>query len=135
MPYLFSLLLIALSACGSSESIPPALGHYISVQEALAADDFAKARAALQNLAQHADPALVPLVKEAANAADITAVRTAFKPLSEEIIKGDIPEGLVLAYCPMADDDKGAHWIQKDQPQLMNPYFGATMLHCGVFKE
>jgi hypothetical protein len=135
MHYLYCLSLIALVACSSSDPVPPTLGHYISAQEALAADDFDKARAALQNLAQHADPSLVSLAKEAANAADITAVRTAFKPLSEEFIKGEVPEGYVLAYCPMADGERGAHWIQKDQPQLMNPYFGATMLHCGVFKE
>ena len=135
MHHLYCLSLLALVACSSSDPVPPPLGHNISAQEALAADNFDKARAALQSLAQHADPALVPLVEKAANAADITAVRAVFKPLSEEVIKAEIPEGLVLAYCPMADDDKGAHWIQKDQPQLMNPYFGATMLHCGVFKE
>jgi len=135
MPYLCSLLFIALAACGSSEPIPPALSSYVSAQEALAADDFDKARTALQNLVQQADPALMSLVGKVANAEDITAVRAVFKPLSEEVIKGEIPEGLVLAYCPMADDDKGAHWIQKDQSQLMNPYFGATMLHCGVFEE
>jgi hypothetical protein len=135
MHYLYCLSLLALVACSSSDPVPPTLGHYISAQEALAADNFDKARAALQSLAQHADPALVPLVEKAANAADITAVRAAFKPLSEEIIKGDIPEGYVLAYCPMVFDDQGAHWIQKNQPQIINPYFGATMLHCGVFKE
>ncbi len=135
MPYLYSLLCIGLMACGSSEPISPALSAYVNAQEALADDDFDKARAALQNLVQHADPALKSLVEKVANAEDITAVRTAFKPLSEKVIKGEIPEGLVLAYCPMADNDTGAHWIQKDQPQLMNPYFGATMLHSGVFKE
>ena len=58
MHYLYCLSLVALVAC-SSEPIPPALGHYVSAQEALANDDFDKARTALQNLAQHADPALV----------------------------------------------------------------------------
>ena len=135
MIYVYSLLFIAFTACGSSEPVPPALSAYVNAQEALADDDFDKARSALQSLVQHADPAFKTLVEKAANAQDITAVRTAFKPLSEEIIKGVMPEGLVLAYCPMADNDTGAHWIQKDQPQLMNPYFGATMLHCGVFKE
>lgn len=91
MPYLSSLLLIALAACGSSEPISPALSAYVSAQEALAADDFDKARAALQNLVQHADPALKSLVEIVANAEDITAVRAAFKPLSEEVIKGEIP--------------------------------------------
>ena len=135
MHYLYCLAFIALAACGASEPVPPALAHYISAQEALAADDFDEAHHALQSLAQHADPTLESLVQNAARGADITAVRAAFKPLSEEMIKGEIPDGYVRAYCSMADNDAGAHWIQRDQPRLMNPYFGATMLHCGVFKD
>ena len=135
MHYLYSLTFIVLTACSASEPIEPTLAHYISAQEALAADDFDKARTALQSLAQHADPKLKPLVQKAAHSADIISVRTAFKPLSEKMIKSEIPDGYVQAYCPMADNDAGAHWIQRDQPRLMNPYFGATMLHCGVFKD
>ena len=135
MHYLYSLTFIVLTACSASEPIEPTLAHYISAQEALAADDFDETRAALQSLAQHADPTLKPLVQKAAHSADIISVRTAFKPLSEKMIKSEIPDGYVQAYCPMADNDAGAHWIQRDQPRLMNPYFGATMLHCGVFKD
>ena len=137
MRYLARLFLIAfaLTACGSSDSPPPALLHYVAAQEALAADDLDQARQALQDLVKNASPTLKPLAEKAASAADITAVRVAFKPLSEEVRKGQIPEGYVVAYCPMADGDKGAHWVQKDQPQIANPYFGASMLRCGVFKE
>ncbi|MYK40088.1 MAG: DUF3347 domain-containing protein [Gemmatimonadetes bacterium] len=135
MRYLSFLFLIAIAACGSSDQAPPALLHYVAAQEALAADDLDQARQALQDLVQSASPTLKPLAEKAASGADITAVRVAFKPLSEEVRKGQIPEGYVLAYCPMADGDKGAHWVQKDQPQIANPYFGASMLRCGVFKE
>ena len=135
MRYLPFLFLIAIAACGSSDQAPPALLHYVAAQEALAADDIDQARQALQDLVQSASPTLKPLAEKAASGADITAVRVAFKPLSEQVRKGQIPEGYVLAYCPMADGDKGAHWVQKDQPQIANPYFGASMLRCGVFKE
>ena len=135
MRYLTFLFLIAIAACGSSDQAPPALLHYVAAQEALAADDLDQARQALQGLVQSASPTLKPLAEKAASGADITAVRVAFKPLSEEVRKGQIPEGYVVAYCPMADGDKGAHWVQKDQPQIANPYFGASMLRCGVFKE
>ena len=84
---------------------------------------------------QTADPAFKSLAQQAASAGDIEAMRVVFKPLSEEIIKGEVPEGYVLAYCPMADNNQGGHWIQKDGPYIMNPYFGSTMLHCGVFKD
>ena len=135
MHYLHYIVLTALIACGTPEPISPTLGHYVGAQEALANDNFPQAQAALKSLVQHADPVLKPLVIKAANASDITAVRAAFKPLSAEIIKNEVPEGYVRAYCSMADGDRGAHWIQKDQSRLMNPYFGATMLHCGVFKD
>ena len=135
MRYLPFLFLIAITACGSSDQAPPALLHYVAAQEALASDDLDQARQALQDLVQSASPTLKPLAEKAASAADLATVRVAFKPLSEEVRKGQIPEGYVVAYCPMADGDTGAHWIQKDQPQIANPYFGASMLRCGVFKE
>ena len=40
MNYLYSLLFIAFTACGSSEPVPPALSAYVNAQEALADDDF-----------------------------------------------------------------------------------------------
>ncbi len=137
MRYLSRLFLIAfaIAACGSSDQASPALVHYVAAQEALASDDLDRAHQALKGLIQNASPTLKPLAEKAASAADLAAVRVAFKPLSEEVMKGQIPEGYVVAYCPMADGDKGAHWVQKDQPQIANPYFGASMLRCGVFKE
>ncbi len=132
---LYFLATLAITACGSSDPAPPALLHYVAVQEALADDDLAQARRALQDLAQSASPTLKPLAEKAARAADLAAVRVAFKPLSEQVRQGPIPPGYVVAYCPMADGDQGAHWVQKDQPQIANPYFGASMLRCGVFKE
>jgi membrane fusion protein, copper/silver efflux system len=121
-------------ACGTEE-VSPALAHYVAAQEALAGDDYAGAKKALGQLAQTATPSLKTLAEQAASAGDIEAVRAVFKPLSEELRKDEVPEGYVLAYCPMADGNEGAHWIQKDGPSIMNPYFGASMLHCGVFKD
>ena len=135
MRYLSIPLLIAIAACSSPDSAPPALVAYVAVQEALAADDLDQARQALQGLVQNASPTLKPLAEKAAQAGDLAAVRAAFKPLSAEVMKGQMTEGYVVAYCPMADDEKGAHWVQKDQAQIANPYFGAAMLRCGVFKE
>ncbi|HVI43805.1 MAG TPA: DUF3347 domain-containing protein [Chitinophaga sp.] len=37
-------------------------------------------------------------------------------------------------YCPMAFDDKGAYWLS-DKPEIVNPYFGDKMLHCGETKD
>ena len=82
-----------------------------------------------------ATESLSPLASAAAGSGDIETMRAAFKPLSEAIIRGEIPEGYVRAFCPMADGDRGASWVQKDEGPLMNPYFGVSMLHCGIFKD
>ena len=74
------------------------------------------------------------LAHAAADASDLASVRVALKPLSAAVQKLPLPEGMALAYCPMAFDYEGGHWIQKDG-HIMNPYFGASMLHCGVFEE
>ena len=98
-------------------------------QEALAADDFDDARAALESLAPLADPVTQPLVRSAAAAGDITTMRTRFKPLSEYLAALDLPQGFARAYCPMYDS--GSNWVQRDGP-VRNPYYGSEMLTCGV---
>ncbi len=37
------------------------------------------------------------------------------------------------AYCPMAFDDKGAAWLQRDTA-ILNAYFGKKMLRCGEIR-
>ena len=110
------------------------LTYYVATQEALASDDFDRAGTALESLAHHAEGKLKSLAAKAAVAPDIGAMRDHFKPLSQDYLVREIPTGHRLAYCPMADNSRGAHWVQKDG-QIMNPYFGASMLHCGVFAE
>ena len=36
-------------------------------------------------------------------------------------------------YCPMAFNSKGAFWLSNEK-QVLNPYFGKKMLHCGSVK-
>lgn len=131
----YALLFTSVLLVACAPETPPSLAHYVSAQEALANDDFARAQQALKTMGDVATAPLNGLATSASNSADIDAMRTAFKALSAEIIKNDVPEGYVLAFCPMADGDQGAHWIQKDGPSIMNPYFGSSMLHCGVFKD
>ena len=70
-----------------------------------------------------------PLARAAASAADIAAMRSAFKPLSELLAGMDLPVGFARAYCPMYDG--GSNWVQIDGP-VRNPYYGSVMLTCGV---
>jgi len=107
---------------------------YLLAQSALAGDNFTEARGAVRLLAQRADGELRKLASEAAATMTIGDLRQAFKPLSARMAGLERPEGIQLVFCPMADDNRGAHWLQKGD-KVMNPYFGAGMLHCGVLKE
>ncbi|MBK8045170.1 MAG: DUF3347 domain-containing protein [Haliscomenobacter sp.] len=66
-------------------------------------------------------------------------LRKQFFFLSELVIRnvrslgsGDQP--LFLQHCPMAFNNQGGDWVSA-QPQIMNPYFGDEMLHCGIVKD
>ena len=56
----------------------------------------------------------------------------AFKPLSEQIAKMNLPSGYAVAFCPMFEN--GSPWVQKSG-QIANPYFGKSMLDCGEFRK
>jgi Cu(I)/Ag(I) efflux system membrane fusion protein len=67
---------------------------------------------------------------------DIQSLRKNFQELSEGMMKywtdfkPDWPE--VFAFrCSMANDNKGAPWLQKGS-ELKNPYFGKAMSGCGT---
>ena len=108
--------------------------NYFAAQEALAADDLAAAKTALGALAKESQGTLKTQAQAAADAADIAALRKAFKPLSETVIKMELPAGYGVVFCPMYDNMKGGSWVQK-RGTLANPYFGKLMLTCGEFKK
>lgn len=68
------------------------------------------------------------------NARSIDEQRKAFINLSEEVARAAKAFGggeqLYLFFCPMANEDKGAYWIN-DLEKVANPYFGEMMLDCG----
>jgi len=41
---------------------------------------------------------------------------------------------LYVQFCPMANDDKGAFWLSKED-KVKNPYYGDMMLNCGEVRE
>lgn len=104
--------------------------HYVDAATALAADDFAKAKASLTSLAKDSTGELQTLAQAAANTADIAAMRDAFKALSNVATTMELPPDHAVAFCPMFKG--GAKWVQK-KDKLANPYFGNEMLTCGNF--
>ena len=102
------------------------------LRRALAADDFAKAKTALTDLAKESQGEVKARAQAAADAANIAAMRKAFKPLSEAVVKMGMPPGHVAAFCPMYEG--GASWVQKGE-KIANPYYGNSMLTCGEVKK
>ncbi|MEL0457280.1 efflux RND transporter periplasmic adaptor subunit [Flavobacteriaceae bacterium SZ-1-7] len=61
-----------------------------------------------------------------------------FKELSSKLIQAvqsfGVNEKVFVEYCPMADNNKGAYWLSKEE-KVINPYFGSAMLTCGEVKQ
>ena len=68
-----------------------------------------------------------------AKASDLETARTAFKSLSDTLIKyladHQSKDAYVQVYCPMAR----ASWLQSDK-NVKNPYMGKSMSECGEIK-
>jgi Cu(I)/Ag(I) efflux system membrane fusion protein len=64
--------------------------------------------------------------------------RNHFKQVSASLIEAlqvfGVNEKVFITFCPMADSDKGAYWLSKDE-KVINPYFGNAMLTCGEVKQ
>jgi Cu(I)/Ag(I) efflux system membrane fusion protein len=79
-------------------------------------------------------------LSKAGKSKDIKLLREDFYLLSQQLTKiakhfGSTGQGpLYVLHCPMAFDNKGAHWLQ-DNDQTANPYFGHMMLRCGGVEE
>jgi Cu(I)/Ag(I) efflux system membrane fusion protein len=72
------------------------------------------------------------------NTSDIVEQRNHFKHLSFHLTNAlelfGINEKVYHQFCPMADNNKGAYWLSREQ-KVINPYFGDKMLTCGEVKQ
>jgi Cu(I)/Ag(I) efflux system membrane fusion protein len=118
------------------------VSHYFDLQAALAADDLAGSQAALKAMmgATGHTGEVADLIHTMLNATDLDGLRRPhFETLSKLVIaavKADpslVEDEAYLMNCSMVYPDHGADWLQNDA-KLMNPYFGAMMLHCGEVK-
>jgi hypothetical protein len=150
MKTLLTLLLAVLSAATFANAhdhhagtpLDTALGDYVKIQTALAADSLkgvpeaatALAATARQNTGTLPEP-LAAQAEAVGKAADLKAARAAFKTLSATLIATAAAATEKLgsyheAFCPMA----GASWIQAGK-EIANPYFGLSMRNCGEIKR
>ncbi|WP_299671182.1 efflux RND transporter periplasmic adaptor subunit [uncultured Polaribacter sp.] len=72
------------------------------------------------------------------NTSAIATQRDHFKNLSSNFIETlqvfGINETVFVEFCPMADNNKGAYWLSKEE-KVINPYYGEAMLTCGEVKQ
>jgi Cu(I)/Ag(I) efflux system membrane fusion protein len=130
------------------------LDSYLGLKDALVNDDFKSAKANAQKFQESLSGIsmslfdgdahqvwmeegmpLGDLIKQIAEADDIESARKPFKPFSEHVIVlaqvfQPMEKPLFIQHCPMADDFKGADWLSTEE-NIMNPYYGASMLTCG----
>lgn len=118
--------------------------HYTALKEALVLSNQAAAKSAAASLAEglnsvengaNAHLAASLIVK----ATSLEAQRKAFTDLTTEMIHLSKSEPLAsgelhLAYCPMANGNKGGYWLSNTK-DIRNPYYGDRMLRCGSVKE
>ena len=141
------------------ESLRPLYASYFDLQTALAADDLKAAKLALSAFAAALDKpsasglpvayrtvwdaeknALHTTLQGIARDVNIENVRRPFEPISKAMehiateLGHDNVEPVRVAYCPMAFDNRGASWLQREE-QIANPYFGASMLRCGEIQQ
>lgn len=127
------------------ERLTKTVSAYLTLSEALAADDLTRAKQAFSSVKEslkdtdsHTLHALVP--DDIEKLEDIQLTRSAFEKFSSGFLK-ELSRYRFLkelevfkAYCPMAGKDgKGAFWLQRGK-EVRNPYFGASMLACGEIK-
>ncbi|MFW5653264.1 MAG: heavy metal-binding domain-containing protein, partial [Planctomycetota bacterium] len=139
-------------------ALTPVYSMYFNVQEALADDDFETFKDAAADLAlarQIAAPtgllgealgawrramSKLPDTNSVAAIDDIEEARVIFETWSAGVLDLQRAFGhrgtqmFYLAHCPMAFDDEGADWLQR-QETIDNPYFGAMMLRCGEIRR
>ncbi len=130
---------------------------YLAIGSALTHDDSASAQSASQLLliSLHALPKagmdstalnpwdtlearLMRVLQPLADAKDMAAMRdhlSDLTPLMVEALEkfGSLgPDAAVLFHCPMARNNQGADWLQRNK-KVANPFLGKAMPDCGSF--
>ena len=76
-------------------------------------------------------------VEALAKSKDDQEARKAFGVYSEQVVElvrknKELQNHWQLFYCPMVPKGTYGYWVQPKGESLLNPYYGAKMLTCGV---
>lgn len=155
---IFSIDKIASTATVDADGgLSAVLDSYLKVKNALIESDAKTSAKAAKSLAEaiskvdvsqltveqkevwgRVSPNLEKSSKAISDSKEIEAQRESFLLLSKnmynliKVYKDDSPT--YYQFCPMANDGKGANWLSKEK-EVLNPYYGASMLKCGKVVE
>ena len=144
---------------GFQEQLAALFSAYFEVQQGLSQDDFGRSARGVEALAEALEAVDMALLEGEAHmawmeqlkelrkssaqlrqAGDMEQARAVFEPLSDVLaaVAGRFGTGrqepVYRFFCPMAFDNRGAHWLQEAE-KTENPYFGSRMYRCGSQKE
>lgn len=130
--------------------------NYLKIKDALVADNQEEAASAgkllvanLQNFdksrySSEEQQELTDIIEDAQEHAEhiaespIDHQREHFDILSKDVIDMITITGtekkLFQAFCPMYNDNKGAHWLSSIK-DIKNPYYGSNMMDCGEIQK
>lgn len=131
---------------------------YLNLKDALVKDDVKSVITASKDVLENLDKIDMKLVKDdeahthfmtlkkeiknptmlISKTSNIKEQRNYFKDVSSNLTSivevFGINEKVYLQFCPMADSNKGAYWLSKEE-NVINPYYGEAMLTCGEVKQ
>jgi len=127
------------------------IGQYLRIKDALVAtnaEEAANAAKSMKNILLNENDISVNLrnlnliIEEIINNNEIKDKRISFYELSKYLVKAlknksiETNQGrdIYIQFCPMAMNNKGAIWLSTDY-NVLNPYYGETMLKCGVVRD
>ena len=117
--------------------------YYIETKTALVNGDVKKAQEAASYLTMGyanfgVEEAVFKRVSDVVSAKDIEIQRALLPAITEDVaamMKGKIKSGKIYrVFCPMAFNNTGGQWLAAEET-VENPYFGESMLTCGVIQE
>ena len=142
----------------AKKSLQPLYKDYFEFKDALTKDDFNSAKKALLAFEKSFNKINMSVFKgeshkvwmnyqtelkkqtlHATHIKNSKELRISFEPISNVMIAmtkafNPLNGSSYVQFCPMANSDKGANWLSKEN-KVVNPYFGASMLKCGEVKE
>lgn len=134
----------SLDSNATTTQSPAVLNAYYEIKDALVATNSSLTKEKATHLIsaikkENKNDALIVIAESITGSDDIEKQRLEFEKLSEAIYTlakaSDFGnETIYKQYCPMAFGNKGAFWLS-NKKEIMNPYFGDKMLHCGKVEE